>query len=104
MKNIKYSTSLQDYENKRKYTSITKKLQEAIDLAEKYETFVFHYGSQNKNIFLSNTKNVLMHKKVRSTLKGKPNSIIQVKNPDPDTIQLLKTKTLRFRKYLLETI
>ena len=66
-----FTTALQERTRIHLQLQSPKTLEEAIEMAEKYETFVFHNNnSNNKNIYAT-TKNVLMHRKGRSTFKKK---------------------------------
>ena len=58
-----FTTALQERTRIHLQLQSPKTLEEAIEMAEKYETFVFHNNnSNNKNIYAT-TKNVLMHRK-----------------------------------------
>ena len=67
-----FTSGLQDRTKAHVQIQSPKTLDEAIEIAEKYETFVFNNGNNNKNVFSSNTKKIFMHKKARHPFRGKP--------------------------------
>ncbi|MFM7683209.1 MAG: reverse transcriptase domain-containing protein, partial [Bacteroidota bacterium] len=68
-----FTSGLQDRTKAHVQIQSPKTLDEAIELAEKFETFVFNNGNNNKSIFVSNTKKVYMNKKPRYQFKPKYN-------------------------------